>query len=94
MYKNNVTFLHGARYMNKKLTTLLENLSREQLITLVKELAQSGKSEQKSVETCLATFDPKELNKLLSKKITLLKNSKRFIDYHKVPLMWLKPSMI
>ena len=68
--------------MNKKLKTLLNTLSQDQLIAMINDVYECDRNVRPVIEQFIAAYDPKELYKIINKKLTAIKKSTRFIDYY------------
>lgn len=59
----------------------LQKLTKEQLITVLENIASQNKSSEQEVKTMLAVYDPKEFYKLVSKEVTSITGNRKFYDY-------------
>ena len=67
--------------MNKTLKKILEQLSRDQLISVIEQAHGSNKTAQAIIEQAIAAYNPKEQYKLTNKTIAAIKRGTRFISY-------------
>jgi hypothetical protein len=66
--------------MNKKLQNILNALSKENLVEIINTL-HADKNSCQLVEQQIASFDPKELAKIINTTINSIKRSKKFLGY-------------
>ncbi|AJC48741.1 hypothetical protein IB642_00205 [Allofrancisella guangzhouensis] len=65
----------------KTLTGKLEELTKEQLVTVLESLASQNKTYEKEIKTLLFAYDPKEFYKLVSKEVTSITSNRKFYGY-------------
>jgi len=63
------------------LSNKLEKLSKDQLVQILDNLSSQSKAFEKEIKVLLASYDPKEFYKLVSKEVTSITSNKKFYNY-------------